>query len=169
VVHARRGFDRAALQALDSMRHVWGRNGIDVELSIVGLGTPDQLGCTRRDPPCDDRTPQLGIAQVWESITPFVPPRHIKYRRGGVRDSPREQLAKLLALHGFPPAQIEEVDPLIRSSEWQPFQLRRTAGGGSRGSDTGFGFRLRFEQPVVGPIALGYGAHQGLGQFVAVE
>jgi uncharacterized protein (DUF58 family) len=30
------------------------------------------------------------------------------------------------------------------------------------------GCRLCFERPVTGPIALGYAAHQGLGQFVAV-
>ncbi|HEX7843286.1 MAG TPA: hypothetical protein VF469_37700, partial [Kofleriaceae bacterium] len=53
--------------------------------------------------------------------------------------------------------------------EWQRFQRIRATGGGCRGSNAAFGFRLRFDRPVTGPIALGYAAHQGLGQFVAVE
>ena len=176
VVHARRGFDRAALSALEALRHVWGHGGSDLGLSITGVGTPGELGCTRRDSQGDGRTAQLGTARVWESSTPFVAPRHIKYRNSGVRDSAQEQVARLLALHGLPPARIEAVAPeqlaqprTDRAAGWQRFRLRRLAGGGCRGSDTAFGFRLRFEQPVTGPLALGYGAHQGLGQFVAVE
>jgi hypothetical protein len=52
---------------------------------------------------------------------------------------------------------------------WDRFRRVRVAGHGSRGMDSAFGFRLRFERPVTGPIALGYGAHQGLGQFVAIR
>jgi len=32
----------------------------------------------------------------------------------------------------------------------------------------GFGFEVVFSEPVRGPIALGYGCHFGLGQFVPV-
>jgi len=33
----------------------------------------------------------------------------------------------------------------------------------------GYGFELEFAEPVTGPVALGYGAHFGLGQFVPVR
>lgn len=176
VVYARAGFDPVARRALEQLRRVWGHGGGDLELALVGMGAPDELGCLRKDATHRARAPQLGTARVWESLTPFVPPRRIKYRPGGMRDAPHEQVTRLLALHGFPPARVE---PLAASEatpprppaaiDWDGFERVRASGGGSRGSNTAFGFRLRFDRPVAGPIALGYAAHQGLGQFVAVE
>ncbi|HEX3482388.1 MAG TPA: type I-U CRISPR-associated protein Csb2 [Kofleriaceae bacterium] len=173
LVYARGGFDLAALRALARLRRVWGHGGPDLTVTLIAVGSPDQLGCLRRDGG-HARTPQLGTARIWESLTPFVPPRHIKHRATGVRDAANEQLARLLALHGRPLPRIEplasEDATTMRSPRiaWQRFRRLRTVGGGSRGSDATFGFRLCFDQPVTGPIALGYAAHQGLGQFVAV-
>lgn len=173
VVYARGGFDLAALHSLAQLRQIWGHGVPDLTVRLVGMGSPRELGCLRRDAR-DGRTAQLGTARVWESLTPFVPPWHIKDRPSGVRDAPHEQVARLLALHDRPWARIEPLAPeqaaLPRppSIPWQRFQRRRTSGGGSRGADLAFGFRLCFDQPVVGPIALGYAAHQGLGQFLAV-
>lgn len=173
VVYARRGFDLAALRALSRLRRLWGHGGPDLTPTLVAVGSPDHLGCLRRDGG-HARTSQLGTARVWESLTPFVPPRHIKYRPTGVRDGANAQIARLLALHGHPLPRIEPLAPedamTTRSPPvaWQRFRRLRTTGGGSRGGDVAFGFRLHFDQPVTGPIALGYAAHQGLGQFVAV-
>ena len=176
VVYAEVGFDEAARKALLALRRVWGHGGGDLAVALVGLGSPRELGGLRRDAAGSALAPQLGTARVWESLTPFVPPRHVKYRTTGTRDTPHDQLTRLLALHGFPPAVVEPLGPEELTAprppspiDWERFQRIRAAGGGSRGSHAAFGFRLRFEQPVTGPIALGYGAHQGLGQFVAVE
>jgi len=173
VVYAHGGFDLTALRALARLRRVWGHGGPELTVMLVAVGSPSELGCLRRDAR-GARTAQLGTARVWESLTPFVPPWHIKYRTSGVRDAPHEQVARLLALYGRPPARIEPLAPEhatlppVPSIPWQCFQRRRASGGGNRGADLAFGFRLCFDQPVTGPIALGYGAHQGLGQFVAV-
>jgi CRISPR-associated protein Csb2 len=176
VVHALAGFDRAALRALAQLRRVWGHGGSDLTLTLVDLGSPNELGCLRREALRRGLSSQLGTARVWESLTPFVPPRHIKYRNGGVRDAPHEQVARLLALHGFSPARVESlaaaevtVPRPSTPTDWHRFRRLRTSGGGCRGMNAAFGFRLHFECPVTGPIALGYAAHQGLGQFVAVE
>jgi CRISPR-associated protein Csb2 len=175
VVHARAGFDRAALRALVQLRRLWGRGHGDLGVALVDLGAADDLGCLRRDALRTGRAPQLGTARIWESATPFVPPRHVETRRGNVRDAPHDQVAWLLARHGFPAARIEPLAAQDTTrprppapADWQRFRRLRQSGGGSRGSNSAFGFRLRFEQPVTGPIALGYAAHQGLGQFVAV-
>ncbi len=175
VVHARVGFDRAALRAIARLRRVWGRGVRDLTLTLMDLGTPAELGCLRRDAACRELCPQLGTARVWESLTPFVPPRHVKMRRGMVRDAPEEQVAWLLARHGHPTARVEpitagETTPPRPPSPvgWDRFRRIRASGHGSRGMDVAFGFRLRFERPVTGPLALGYGAHQGLGQFAAI-
>ena len=51
-------------------------------------------------------------------------------------------------------------------SRWLSFATARASGHGSRGSNRGFGFRVEFDRPVEGPLALGYGAHFGLGVFL---
>ena len=173
VVYARGGFDVAALRALMRLRRVWGHGGGDLTLALADLGSPEDLGCLRRDGG-RGRTSQLGTARIWESLTPFVPPRHIKHRATGTRDPANEQVARLLALHGWPRPRIEPLAAEDASTmqhpriAWHRFRRLRTTGGGCRGSDVAFGFRLCFDQPVTGPIVLGYAAHQGLGQFVAI-
>jgi CRISPR-associated protein Csb2 len=173
VVYACGGFDLAALRSLVRLRRVWGHGGPELIVTLVDVGSPGELGCLGREAG-SARTAQLGTARVWESLTPFVPPWHIKHCASGVRAAPHEQVARLLALYGRPPARIEPLapehatQPRLPSIPWQRFQRRRASGGGSRGADLAFGFRLCFDRPVTGPIALGYAAHQGLGQFVAV-
>jgi CRISPR-associated protein Csb2 len=176
VVCAHAGFDSAALRALVDLRRVWGHGGAVLELTLVGLGSPRTLGGLRGAIPRRDMAPQLGTARVWESLTPFVPPRRTKVRTSSVRDAPDEQVSRLLALHGFPAARVEPLAPdavtpprPLSPIDWSCFRRLRSFGDGSRGANAAFGFRLRFDQPVTGPIALGYAAHQGLGQFVAVE
>lgn len=176
LVFARSGFDAAALRALERLRRVWGHGGHDIELTLVGLGSQEELGGLRRDARIRARCPQLGSARVWESHTPFIPPRHTKRRGGQIRDTPAEQVALLLQQHGLPNAVIHPLSArelaLPRPPtpiDWYRFRRVRTSGGGRRGDGRGYGFRLRFDAEVSGPIALGYAAHQGLGQFVAIE
>lgn len=176
LVYARSGFDELAVRALERLRRVWGHGGHDLELTLVALGSASELGCLRAEASTRYLAPQLGTARVWESHTPFVPPRHIKVRGGQSRDTPIEQAGRLLHVAGFPTATIEMLDArsLARPRpptpiEWYRFRRRRARGGGDRGTSSGYGLRVCFAEPVAGPIALGYAAHQGLGQFVAIE
>ena len=81
-----------------------------------------------------------------------------------------DQVLEELARRGLPaPEWIEPLEscPLQgRTLRWIEFRRERMTGGGSRGTSMGYGFRLRFAEPVPGPIALGYGCHFGLGLFV---
>lgn len=174
VVYAREGFDRAAVLAIERLRRVWGHGGHDLELVLTGLGTPEDLGRIGRDVRSPTRSPQLGRARVWESLTPFVPTRHTKIRGGVVRDAPAEQVVRLLEAQRFPRALVQPLEPHeitppspVPPIAWYRFQRLRTRGGGRRAATGAFGFRVRFEEQVTGPIALGYGAHQGLGQLIA--
>ena len=38
-------------------------------------------------------------------------------------------------------------------------------GEGRRAGSVGYGFRIEFPESVQGPVALGYGAHFGMGGF----
>jgi CRISPR-associated protein Csb2 len=53
-------------------------------------------------------------------------------------------------------------------TSWMKFRRTRQRGGGRQASTQGYGFRLSFDGPVQGPIALGYGSHFGLGLFSAL-
>jgi CRISPR-associated protein Csb2 len=176
VVYARTGFDARALLALEGIRRVWGHGGHDLELTLVALGSSEELGCLRREARTRSLAPQLGSARVWESHTPFVPPRHVKVRGGQLRETPVDQVVRLLQLHAFPTGVVEMIAPRALTPprpptpiEWYRFRRIRANGGGRRGTSSGYGVRIRFEKEVTGPLALGYAAHQGLGQFVAIE
>jgi CRISPR-associated protein Csb2 len=166
VVWAPGEFDTGAREALMAVKRLWGREGHDLNLALIGLGGPEQYGTGRGG------TRVVGPANIWESRTPFVLPRHPKLRRGAWIDAPEDQLRRLLSELGLSPEHIERIDATTnrgRPLEWFRFRRMRTSGKGSKGSHRGFGFSLHFAEPVIGPIAVGYGAHMGLGQFIAVS
>lgn len=116
----------------------------------------------------------------WESLTPYVPPRHAFDRRGKpkVNESPEAQLVQELERLGIKPTSIEYLDiqnETLSGSE-QPdgewVKVHAPKKGRNSPSNTnkrGFRFRLTFPKPITGPIALGHSAHFGLGLFVPVN
>ncbi len=132
---------------------------IHVGLALLGTGGEQVL------PP-----PLRGPSTIWRSETPFVLSRHPKGRRGGRPDpeSPEAQLRRELGFRGRLKG-LTELLPLERhegpgrSHPWIAFERRRyrqpqpIAGA--------FGFELRFDHPVHGPIVAGTGSHFGLGLF----
>jgi CRISPR-associated protein Csb2 len=162
MISARAGFDEQDVLALQRLRRLWGRSGHDLDLVLVGLGQAADFGGIE-----SPRAPVLAESRVWDSVTPFVPTRHPKVVRGADVDTIEEQLARgCEQLLGVRPT---GVSPIGERASWSRFRRRRLNGGGNRGPDRAFGVRLVFERPVRGPIAIGYGAHFGLGLFRAVN
>lgn len=107
--------------------------------------------------------------KVWESLTPYVPPRH--YLRGGKerhRESFAEQIRREIQQRGI--ADHVEVE-LVGAPHWVSVHVprrqvnKRTFIGDRRGRMV----RLRFSTLVVGPIRLGHSSSFGLGLFRPVE
>lgn len=146
---------------------------------------------TKRDPwkvhcvPLDSNVPPPpGLASnqsfpVWESLTPYVPPKHAFGRRGKARvgKSPQEQLQQDLERIGLRPSEIvllgrqnlplDDQDEL--QGEWVKVHAPRgTHGGSTNLSKLGFRFRITFAGAVPGPLALGHSSHFGLGLFLPV-
>jgi CRISPR-associated protein Csb2 len=163
MVQARAGFEEEDVVALQSLRRVWGKGGHDTDLILVGLGASGDFGGVG-----PVRTRTLSKCRVWESLTPFVPTRHPKTVRGVEVDGIPDQLRRACEqfLGGVSPKSVSSIGD---RASWSRFRRRRLSGGGRRGPDWAFGVRLVFDEPVQGPIALGYGAHFGLGLFVGVE
>jgi len=162
IIAARAGFEEQDVVALQRLHRLWARSGHDLELILVGLGQSADFGGTKTP-----RTAVLAESRFWESVTPFVPTRHPKAVRGVDIETIEDQLRRgCEQLLGIRPV---EVSPLGDCAEWSRFRRRRINGGGNRGPDRAFGARLVFERPVRGPVALGYGAHFGLGLFRAAD
>ena len=119
----------------------------------------------------------------WRSLTPYVLPRHTKYRAAGdgtgtrrMIDGPVEQVTREIERRrsGTSVCEItvkDARDPIPpmqpgRSDGFRPFQYHtHKQGGGSTGGGA-FNFELTFAEPVCGPVALGFACHYGLGLFV---
>ena len=171
------GFEPRDRQTLDSLNRVWGHGGHDVQLILLGVGQPEDFaGLDTGKGAC----PILAESQNWVSRTPFVSTRHPKATKTGVPKldenglqigSPEHELRRLLMLAGFPfPSSVEAVpstDLAGHETRWLSFRRQRNQGNGRKvASGLGYGFRIKFPDVVRGPIALGYGAHFGLGLFV---
>ncbi len=142
-------------------------DGHPLALILAGYGDAAQLGALQGGDHDDPEVSWFGPARTWVSVTPFVPPRHTKSRRGHTLDSPDEQLRNLAKrVLGQPIVDLEPIRGEAGSAFcWNRFVRVRKKHRGEASGRRGFGFRITFADDVTGPIALGYGAHFGLGLF----
>jgi CRISPR-associated protein Csb2 len=177
-VYAESGFEEDALRALHRLTRVWGHGGHDVQTVLIGVGARASFaGLDLEAGEC----PLLVESRVWISRTPFVPTRHPKATRGGEPKlddrrlqigSPEHDLRRLLRelRRDLPePVEVERIAGTHldgKAVRWSSFRTQRNEGEGRRVAGFACGFRIEFPRPVAGPIAVGYGAHFGLGVFV---
>lgn len=175
-IFSQTGFDPAReLKAIDLFNKMHSpKTSLEINLLLVGTGGVS-LGA---------EVPILSKSIRWRSVTPFIPVRHYK-SRGQKKDTcdyeafPETVLREELLRRGFPePARISAVarcylwnhsGKCIGNSainlSWLKFRRERVFGNGRRGLHPGCGFEIEFNEPVQGPVALGYGCHYGLGLF----
>jgi len=116
-------------------------------------------------PPGFDRR----ASEVWESVTPYVPPRH--HLRGGKErdgESIADQIRRELTRRGL--QQKVDVD-LVGSPKWVSVHVPRREANKRAfvGDRRGQMVRLRFAGAVAGPIRLGHSSSFGLGLFRSVQ
>src|ERR1017187_468453 len=112
--------------------------------------------------------PALSLAAhaCWETLTPFVPPRHVLDRRGRNKpgESVEEQVRQELQSRGFDSA---NVGISIERSGWVKVHQPGTLKGRATNADKlGYRVWLSFPTPGQGPFFLGASSHFGLGLFV---
>jgi CRISPR-associated protein Csb2 len=138
----------------------WERGSLDWQVRMVAL--PFSV-----PPPADYWSP----SQVWQSVTPFVlPAGRQRFRRNGRRrpgETPEACLRKLLVRFGLPEPSVEGVEG---GSTWTtihetPQERQRRAEERGTRMRPGYRLRLRFAQPVTGPLCVGHSCHFGLGLF----
>lgn len=106
-----------------------------------------------------------GQARVWESVTPYVPPRH--FLRGGKEragESIPEQIRREIQQRGIAPDVEVEI---IGGPYWVSVHVPRREASKRAfiGDRRGQKVLLRFAEPVAGPIRLGHSSSFGLGLF----
>ncbi len=174
LIWAPMGLDAEAQSAVRAVRLTYTKGGVGpLRLAVVGAGSLQELATRLPDLSATGSRTLAGLtghahcASAWRSLTPFVPPRHLKPRG---RDTLEGQVAAELASRGLPaPVAMRRLDP--RESE-ETSRMRHFIRHRSRGPappiDCGFALELRFDKPVQGPVCLGYASHFGLGLFTAV-
>jgi CRISPR-associated protein Csb2 len=152
VVWAPEGFGAAEVEALAGIDHLVIHEIAErLPIALAALASESSLQIKQL----------LGPAHAWHSITPFGLVRHPKLRRGELLDSPEDQVCRELARRGFP----KPDDVILQPGSWHRF--RSTKAGQSRLAKANvFGVKLRFSEPIHGPIAIGAFSHFGLGLFV---
>ena len=169
VVHAPMGLGPSAQHALRGLKRTWTKRGVgQLQVALAGQGEIDDLRTLPS--PLDIGIaallgPQQG-SRIWQSFTPLVLPRHQKVRGANAFAG---QINSELASRGRPPATVKVLgwDEGTRHLR-HAIRVRRFPAAPPP-VNAGFAVRLVFEQPVSGPLALGYGSHFGLGLFTAVN
>lgn len=111
----------------------------------------------------------VGPASLWVSLTPYVVGRET--HRGGRPRAGRsleEQIRDDLAKRGLHAFGVEALSARLCAGgalAADAFDLHVDTMKPPPGAPAAF-VRLAFAEPVAGPLALGYGAHYGLGLFV---
>lgn len=170
LIHAPMGLGRDAQRAVRRLKRVWTKGGVgELRVAIAGQGglqdlrglpEPLQAGiCALLG--------AVGGSRVWTSMSPFVPPRHLK-RRG--RNTLEGQISAELTTRGLQaPTRIrllpwdETTRALRHAIRVRPFPAKPPP------VDAGFALQLEFAAAIRGPLSLGYGSHFGLGLFRAVD
>lgn len=154
VIFCKEPFDHQEILALDRLNHIYQTDGKpDIYFIPLKWGHVEELMDT-------------GSKTRFTSATPFVPPRHYRKGRGPLMEWLAEEVRREAVNHALPePVEVKPLEKLSikggRHFRWLEF--RRNRKGDQPGM--GYGFELVFAEPVTTPIALGYGAHYGLGQF----
>jgi CRISPR-associated protein Csb2 len=186
IVYCRLGFSGEARRRLDRLTRLWIKHGRPDEggergrnewrVALEDIATPAAFAGSSH---------LLGCSSVWESVTPYLKSRFDK-RRPRILEGEIESYRQQIAIEWkrrFPDAPLPSIDPMLDSANPRRFVVpvgpgrilrstlafaRTRAGRGGHQLDTAGGFfRLQFEKDFEGPIALGWGAHFGLGLFAS--
>lgn len=170
LVWASGGLDGAAQNAVRAVRRTHAKH-VDDPLGVA-LAAAGSLNDLRLLPEEYGRRlravlgPEEG-AREWVSLTPFVAPRYLK--KSG-RNTLKGQVTAELASRGLPPpAEVRVIEPGDRPEFLRHRHFVRVRRRGPKPPvDFGYSLVIRFEEPVSGPLCLGYGSHFGLGLFYAI-
>ncbi|WP_018232240.1 type I-G CRISPR-associated protein Csb2 [Thioalkalivibrio thiocyanodenitrificans] len=154
LLHVPDGMRPEAQRIVEGVRKLWSRDGGEWRLVIESIGRPE-IASVLTQP-----------SEVWESITPYLHPWHVKKRLDIPAQIKREcrerDLPEPIILEPFNEVGVGK-NRKRRPIHFRRFRSRR---GLTQPDRLGSFWRLTFPEPVQGPLALGFACHFGLGVFV---
>lgn len=171
-VFAEDGFGPGEIAALTAVRDInlsgGGERASALRVQLIGLGPVDLFRTA---------VPLFGTSTEWRAVTPFVAHRHPK-RRGSKRDvehvvGPDQRLSfaevavrELVSRRELGTlARVNCLETMTGGIRSVAFERGRSRPDDGRTRAHG-AFVLKFDEPVCGPLCLGYASHYGLGMFV---
>jgi CRISPR-associated protein Csb2 len=155
--------EQTAILRAASRNLAWAAAGRDTDAWTVKL---IPLDTTVPPPPGFDGAP----AVLWESMTPYVPPRHhLRRGKSRERETVPSQIRRELTARGVGGAERVEIEE-VADAAWVVIHVPRREAGGRvfLGDRRGYWIRLTFKEPVFGPLRLGHSSSFGLGLFSPV-
>lgn len=157
LVHAAAGFSHEALTAFGELCKLFDDKGREWPVLLDNYGTREQFDSDR----------YMRKSHEWISVTPYLHPWHLK-KRLSIEDqirrecASRDELPELMDIHPEPAVTVK--GKRLRPIHFHRFRNKR---GLTQPDTQGSFWRLTFEEPITGPLALGFGCHFGLGLFRA--
>src|SRR5690606_22787309 len=129
---------------LKSLRYIWSRDGSRWQVILESIGGENIVG-TFSEP-----------STSWISYTPYLHPWHLK-KNFGIED----QIIKECLRRDLPePVALERLESIqVKGRALKPLHFHRSRNkrGLTQPDMYGSFWRLAFAEPVVGPLALGFG------------
>lgn len=123
---------------------------------------PCRLGLEAYGPIAQVAPELVAGSTVWESHTPFSPPRHAKRRTSWLDHVVSQVGEELTRREKATPARIE-----VLAGDWSAYRTHRhTKNERLANARRATGVRLTFDQPIEGPLVIGALSHFGLGLFL---
>jgi CRISPR-associated protein Csb2 len=153
LLHVPGGMNARQQRMAEQVRKLWSHDGGQWRLALEQTGNADIAAALTQK------------STVWESVTPYLHPWHVK-KSLGIADQLRRECRE----RGLPePTLLEplaEVDA-GKGRKRRPIHFRRFRNrrGLVQPDRLGSFWRLTFAEPVQGPLAFGFACHFGLGLF----
>lgn len=153
VLHVPDGMGTKQQRVLEKLNRIWGRDGGEWRLALESIGGIEAGGLLTQK------------SVVWQSVTPYLHPWHVK-KRFSVEDQIRRECRERGLPEPVATEAFDEVD-VGKNRTRRPIHFRRfrSRRGLAQPDRLGSFWRLTFAEPVQGPLALGFACHFGLGLF----
>jgi CRISPR-associated protein Csb2 len=170
LVHAPHGLSNGAVRALTALRNIRRDVGEPVRVMLEGLGRGDLFA---------PHTTLTRQSAVWQSVTPYLHPWHLKKTQMRSREALHAAVLEQLRREWH--ARAEGLPDIIEIRELRSvssggrdlrpvhFHRVRRKRGLTQPDTLGRMLELRFAAPIAGPLALGFACHFGLGLFAPMN
>lgn len=159
LVHAPGGFEADHVRAMQKLNRLFTRDGNEWQVIYEGAGDVSTF---------TDVSHHAGTSFTWRSLTPYLYPWHVKKNFGVA-----EQIHRECRLRGLPePVEVRPLpDVMVGNVPRCPVHFHRFRGkrGLTQPDTHGSLVEIVFQEPVTGPLALGFACHFGLGLFAPVN